>query len=150
MPILESLTDEEFEKLEDISKEAVNNNGETIIKENEFSNVMFIIDKGKCIGTQTVEEGKIPVTIKDYKGGDIIGEGALLKGEKRQENIITNSDFVKVICLDRFSFKNNFGSLEQILMRNMDLYNIFLHLFKKKSLKRKMKIKKKLKKTKHG
>jgi cAMP-dependent protein kinase regulator len=125
VPILEALTDEEFEKLEDISKEAVYNNGETIIKENEFSNVMFIIDKGKCIGTQTVEEGKIPVKTKDYKEGDIIGEAALLKGEKRQENIIANSDFVKLICLDRFSFKNNFGSLEQILMRNMDLYNIF-------------------------
>ena len=123
--ILEALTDEELEKLNDITKEAIYYNGETIIKENEFSNVMFIIDKGRCIGTQTDEEGKIPVKVKDYREGDIIGEGALLKGEKQQENIIANSDFVKLICLDRFSFKNNFGSLEQILMRNMDLYNIF-------------------------
>ena len=125
VPILEALTDEELEKLDDITKEAIYYNGETIIKENEFSNVMFIIDKGRCIGTQTKEEGKVPEKVKDYREGDIIGEGALLKGERRQENIIANSDFVKLICLDRFSFKNNFGSLEQILMRNMDLYNIF-------------------------
>ena len=43
----------------------------------------------------------------------------------KKDKIIANSDYVKLICLDRFSFKNNFGSLEQILMRNMDLYNTF-------------------------
>ena len=125
VPILETLTDEELEKLEAISKEAIYYNGETIIKENEYSNIMFIIDKGRCIGTKTKEKGKIPEKVKDYREGDIIGEFALLKGEKGQENIIANSDIVKLICLDRFSFKNNFGSLEQILMRNLDIYNTF-------------------------
>jgi cAMP-dependent protein kinase regulator len=125
VPILETLTDEELEKLEGISKEAIYYNGETIIKENEYSNIMFIIDKGRCIGTKTKEKGKIPEKVKDYREGDIIGEFALLKGEKGQENIIANSDIVKLICLDRFSFKNNFGSLEQILMRNLDIYNTF-------------------------
>ena len=135
--ILETLTDEELVKLNDITKEPIYYNGETIIKENEFSNAMFIIDKGRCIGTQTKEEGKIPEKVKDYKEGDIIGKRALLKGEKRQENIIANSDFVKLICLDRFSFKNNFGSLEQILMRNIDLYNIFFPPIQEEKLEEK-------------
>jgi cAMP-dependent protein kinase regulator len=125
VPILETLTDDEFEKLEEISKDATYYNGETIIKENEYSNIMFIIDKGRCVGTQTTENGKLPMKSRDYREGDIIGEGALLKPERRQENIIANSDIVKFICLDRFSFKHNFGSLEQILMRNMDLYYTF-------------------------
>ena len=125
VPILETLTDDEFEKLEEISKDAMYYNGETIIKENEYSNIMFIIDKGRCVGTQTTENGKLPMKSRDYREGDIIGEGALLKPERRQENIIANSDIVKFICLDRFSFKHNFGSLEQILMRNMDLYYTF-------------------------
>ena len=123
--ILETLKDDEFEKLEDISKEAIYHNGEAILKENEFSNNMYIIDEGKCIGTKTKEQGKGPVKNKEYRKGDIIGEFALLKGEKSQENIIVNSDTVKLICLDRFSFKSNLGSLETILMRNMDLYNIY-------------------------
>ena len=125
VPILEALNDDEFEKLIDITKEATYYNGETIIKENEYSNIMFIIDKGRCVGTQTTEKGKLPIKSRDYREGDIIGEGALLKPEKRQENIIANSDIVKFICLDRFSFKQNFGSLEQILMRNMELYYTF-------------------------
>ena len=122
VPILQTLTDEEYEKLEKISKEAIYYKGETILKQNEFCNAMLIIDKGKCIGTQTEEEGKIPVKIRDYKEGDIIGEGALLKPEKQQENIIVDTDIVKFICVDRFSFRSNFGSLEQMLMRNLDLY----------------------------
>ena len=122
VPILETFTDEEYEKLEKISKEAVYYKGETILKQNEFCNAMLIIEKGKCIGTQTTEEGKVPIKIRDYKEGDIIGEESLLKAEKQQENIIVESDIVKFICIDRFSFRSNFGSLEQILMRNLDLY----------------------------
>jgi len=122
VPILETLNDEEFENLEKISKEAIYYKGETILKENEFCNAMLIIDKGKCIGTQTTEEGKLPQKIRDYKEGDIIGEESLLKPVKQKENIIVESDIVKFICIDRFSFRSNFGSLEPILMRNLDLY----------------------------
>ena len=125
VPIFETLSDEEFEKLENISKEAVYNNGETILKEKEFSNVLFIIDKGKCIGTETIEEGKMPVKTQDFREGDIIGERALLRGERIPQNIIASSDLVKLICIDRFSFKNNLGSLEHMLMRNMEIYNVF-------------------------
>ena len=120
--IFQTLNDEEFEKLEKISKEAIYYKGETILKQNEFGNAMLIIEKGKCIGTQTGEEGKTPEKSRDYKEGDIIGEKSLLMSEKQQENIIVESDIVKFICIDRFSFRSNFGSLEQILMRNLDLY----------------------------
>jgi len=122
VPILETMADEDYEKLEKISKEAIYYKGETILKQNEFCNAMLIIDKGKCIGTQTTEEGKVPQKTRDYKEGDIIGETSLLKAEKLGENIIVESDIVKFICIDRFSFRSNFGSLEPILMRNLDLY----------------------------
>ena len=122
VPIFQTLTDEEYEKLEKISKEAIYYKGETIFKQNEFCNTMLIIEKGKCIGTQTVEEGIIPEKTRDYKEGDIIGEESLLRAEKQNENIIVETDIVKFICIDRFSFRSNFGSLEQILMRNLDLY----------------------------
>ena len=120
--ILSTLNDDEYEKIQQISKEAVYYKGETIFKENEFCNTMLIIEKGKCIGTQTLEEGKIPEKIRDYREGDVIGETSLLKSEKMKENIIVDTDIVKFICLDRFNFRKNLGSLEQILMRNMELY----------------------------
>ena len=120
--ILSNLNDDEYEKIQQISKEAVYYKGETIFKENEYCNTLLIIEKGKCIGTQTLEEGKIPEKIRDYREGDVIGETSLLKSEKMKENIIVDTDIVKFICLDRFNFRKNLGSLEQILMRNMELY----------------------------
>ena len=120
--ILSMLEDEEFGKLETLTKEAIYTNGETIIKENEFSNTLMILEKGRCLGTTTEENGKMPIEKTKYKEGDALFEKAILRPEKSNENIIANSDLVKLICIDRNGLKNNFGSYENILMRNMELY----------------------------
>ena len=122
IPIFGVLKDEELEKMNQIVKEAIYYKGDTIIKENEFSNMLMIIEEGNCIGKQIVEKGKIPQKKKEYKEYQIFFEESLLKPEKSQESIIAESDVVKFICIDRYTFKNIFGSLEQILMRDMDLY----------------------------
>ena len=120
--ILSMLEDEELEKLESITKEAVYSNGEMIIKENEFSNTLMILEKGKCIGTKTEEKGKIPIETSKYKDGDVLFEKAILRPEKSEENILASSDVVKFICVDRNGLRNNLGQYENILMRNMELY----------------------------
>ena len=120
--ILSMLEDEELEKLESITKEAVYSNGEMIIKENEFSNTLMILEKGKCIGTKTEEKGKTPIETSKYKDGDVLFEKAILRPEKSEENILASSDVVKFICVDRNGLRNNLGQYENILMRNMELY----------------------------
>ena len=122
IPILQTLNDEELERLVQISKEAIYYKDEIIIKENEYQNTLMILEEGNCIETKIVEEGKQPKKTKDYREGFFFGEEALLKPEKRKESIIANSDVVRFICIDRYTFKNIFGSLEQILMRNMEVY----------------------------
>ena len=121
-PILQTLDDEEYEKLVQISKEAIYQKNETIINENEYINTLMILEEGNCIGTKIIEEGKAAKKTKDYKEGNSFGEEALLKPEKSLESIIASSDVVRFICIDRYTFKNIFGSLEQMLMRNLDLY----------------------------
>lgn len=56
VPILQTLDDQELDKLVQISKEAVFNNGETVLKENEYNNNLMIIEEGNCIGKQIVEK----------------------------------------------------------------------------------------------
>ena len=116
------LEQDELEKLETISKEVVYSNGEIIIKENEFSNTLMILDKGKCLGTKTEENGKIPIERSKYKEGDALFEKAVLRPEKSEENILANSDCVKFICIDRNGLKNSLGQYEPILMRNLEYY----------------------------
>ena len=120
--ILSMLEEEELQKLETLTKEVIYTNGEIIIKENEFSNTLMILDKGRCLGTKCEERGKIPVEKTKYKEGDVLFEKAILRPEKSDENIMANSDMVKFICIDRNGLKNNLGQYESILMRNMDIY----------------------------
>ena len=123
LPIFETFIDEEFEKLTTIYKEEIFYKGETIIKENEYLNKLMIIEEGKCTGYKTIESGKAPKRIREYKEEDFFGKMSLLKDELIEETIKATSDIVKFISFDRHTIINNiFGSLELILMRDIDIY----------------------------
>jgi cAMP-dependent protein kinase regulator len=59
-----------------------------------------------------------------YKVGDYFGERALIKNEPRAANVIAKTECT-VVSMDRHSFKRLMGPLEDILKRNMDLYEKF-------------------------
>ena len=122
LPIFETFIDEEFEKLTTIYKEEIFYKGETIIKENEYLNKLMIIQEGKCTGYKTIESGKAPKRIREYKEEDFFGKMSLLKDELIEETIKATSDIVKFISFDRHTINNIFGSLELILMRDIDIY----------------------------
>lgn len=57
-----------------------------------------------------------------YAAGDYFGERALLKNEPRAANVIAKTDCL-VVSVDRHSFKRLMGPLEDIMRRNMELYD---------------------------
>ena len=122
LPIFETFIDEEFVKLSTIYKEEIFYKDETIIKENEYMNKLMIVEEGKCTGYKTIENGKAPKRIRDYKEEDFFGKMALLKDELIEETIKATSNFVKFISFNRHTINNIFGSLELILMRDTDIY----------------------------
>lgn len=65
-----------------------------------------------------------------YKPGDYFGERALIKNEPRAANVFAKTD-CKVVSVDRHSFKRLMGPLDDIMRRNMDVYEEF-HLKDKK------------------
>jgi cAMP-dependent protein kinase regulator len=72
-----------------------------------------------------LEAGQPPKQVKSYKPGDYFGELALLKNEPRAANVIAKTK-LKVVSLERNSFKRLLGPLDQILKRNMDSYGNYL------------------------
>ena len=80
-----------------------------------------MIIEGEAIATKTLEKGKEPKEVKQYKASDYFGELALLKNEPRAANVIAKTK-LKVVSLDRNSFKRLLGPLDEILKRNMGSY----------------------------
>ena len=124
--ILSSIEPYELMQISDALKTATFKKGDYIIKEGEMGDVFYILEEGTCEATKTLEPGKPDTIIKEYSVGDYFGERALIKGEPRAANIIASSETVKVISLDRTSFKRLLGPIEDILKRNIDKYQNFL------------------------
>ena len=124
--ILKDLEPYELSQIADALKTATFKEGDRIIQEGDIGDVFYLLLEGKCIATKNIEPGKPDKIVKEYNEGEYFGERALIKGEPRAANIIVKSPLVKVICLDKNSFRRLLGPIEDILKRNMENYNKFI------------------------
>ena len=124
--ILSTIDPYELMQVCDALKTASFTKGDYIIKEGELGDVFYILEEGECIASKVIEPGKPAQEIKRYKVGEYFGERALIKGEPRYANIEVTSELVKVISLDRASFKRLLGPIEPLLKRNMEKYKQFV------------------------
>lgn len=123
--ILQTMDSYERSKLADAFKEENYEEGDVIIREgDQEGNVFYFVEHGEAIATKTLEPGKPPVEVMQYKPGQYFGEKALIENEPRAANVIAKTPCT-VIVLDRHSFKRLLGPLEEIMKRNMGIYNQF-------------------------
>lgn len=87
--------------------------------------MFYIIEEGEAVATKTHEPGKPADVVKSYSKGEYFGELALIKGEPRAANIVATST-LKLVSIDRDSFKRLLGPIEEILKRNSDKYVKFI------------------------
>jgi cAMP-dependent protein kinase regulator len=123
--ILSTVDNYELTQICDALKVCNFNEGEYVLKEGEFGDVFYIIEQGEAIATITKEPGKPPAKVKDYFPGAYFGELALIRGEPRAANIVAKTP-LKLISLDRMSFKRLLGPIETILSRNSEQYKKFM------------------------
>lgn len=131
--ILSTLKPYELSQIADALKVGYYNKGDYIIKEQDYGDIFYIIVEGEAVATKTLEPGKPPKEVKKYKTLDYFGELALIKGEPRAANIIAITD-IKVITLDRNSFKRLLGPIEEILKRNSEQYIKYVEKQKKNTV----------------
>lgn len=114
----------ERSKLADAIHEQWFEKGDYIIKQGEMGDDFFMLMSGSCKAVKTLEVGKPPSEVAQYTEGDYFGERALLSGEARAASIVAENQ-VCVVYLDRHSFKRLLGPVEEIMKRNMAVYNQF-------------------------
>ena len=124
--ILKTMDPYERSKLGDAVIEQKFKKGDYVITEGEAGTTFYLISEGSAVATKSLGEGEAPVEVKKYERGNYFGERALLTSENRAANIVVTSEECSTLSLDRETFNRLLGSLDKILMRNMDEYNKYM------------------------
>src|SRR5207302_1793413 len=97
-PLFKCLTDEQLDSLLPRGKVVHFGRGESIIRQGENGDSMFIIVAGEA--NVTAERNGVSRQIAGIKTGDCFGEMSLLTGELRSATVIANSD-CEVVEIDK-------------------------------------------------
>lgn len=119
--ILNSVSAYERSQIADAIKEENFKKGDQIIKQGDEGSIFYMISEGEAIANRVFEPGEEEKEVMQYTPGDYFGELALLRNEPRAASVIATTELV-VLKLDRLSFKRMIGPLENILRRNMEMY----------------------------
>lgn len=123
--ILETMEPYERSVLSDAFVEESFKAGEYIIRQGEEEGHKFyLLEEGDLVATIKLTPTEEPKEVMSYKPGDYFGERALIKNEPRAANVIAKTDVI-VVSVDRHSFKRLMGPLDDIMRRNMDVYEAF-------------------------
>lgn len=117
VPLLETLLPYERSIIADALEPKTYRDGDVLIRQGEKGDNFYILERGKVV----VTKGEPQVEVKIYGEGDYFGELALLNDQPRAANVRAVG-VVRVLTLSREDFANLMGPCEEILKRNMILY----------------------------
>lgn len=122
VPILATLNEMEVSALADALAEEVYEDGSTICTQGDEGNFFYIIKSGAAECSQVDASGNSKV-VASLATGAYFGEIALLTSKPRQATVKATSGQLTVLSLDRATFVRVFGPMEDIMKRQMELYN---------------------------
>ncbi|XP_072292973.1 cGMP-dependent protein kinase 2 [Eucyclogobius newberryi] len=112
--LLKELPEDTLSRIADCLHVDYYDRGEYIIREGEEGDTFFIIAKGQVLVTQSSEAFTEPQEIKTLTVGEYFGEKALISEDVRSANVICNENDTHCLVLDRESFTQMFGTLEEL------------------------------------
>jgi len=98
--------------------------GEQIIQQGDAGDKFYIVLEGECEAKKAFVPGQDPQKVMTHKAGDYFGELALIKNEMRAASVYTSTPNVKVLNMDRKTFKRLCGPIEDILRREAKRYEM--------------------------
>lgn len=115
--LLKDMDPYERSKLADALKAQKFNSGDLVIQQGDSGDTFYMLEDG------TAEAIKDDNVVMRYKRGDYFGELALMRDQPRAASVKATSP-LKVVSLDRRSFKRLLGPVESILSRNAGRYEM--------------------------
>lgn len=102
VPIFAPLSDEETQKLAENSRLRIFAPGESIVRQGQKGNSMFVVHSG-AVDVQRSEEGAVK-TLRKLREGDFFGEMGLLTGEPRSATVLAVEE-CEVLEIDNLCLK---------------------------------------------
>jgi len=96
--------------------------GSLVIKQGGVGDKFFVVLEGECEAKKASSEDAEPQWVMTHKVGDYFGELSLLKNELRAASVFTSAPNVKLLWMDRKTFKRLCGPIEDILTREAVRY----------------------------
>lgn len=121
VPILQTLTEMEIMTLADSLVEEKYNDEDVICTQGDEGDYFYIVKDGAAVCYQVDAEGENKV-VATLSTGNYFGEIALLTTKPRQATVKASGS-LNVLALDRSTFTRVFGSLDEMMKRNMEEYN---------------------------
>lgn len=97
------LTDSELATVAAVTKRQDFNLGDTVFRESEDGQSLYIIKKGEVKACKIAPDGEL-FTLTIMKDGDIFGEMSFLDGRPRSATIVAVSD-LETYIIDKFDFE---------------------------------------------
>ncbi|QDZ22752.1 cAMP-dependent protein kinase [Chloropicon primus] len=120
VPLFSGMLPTERAKIADVLETVRFKAGDTIIHQGENGDKFFILEEGKVTAKVFTQSGS-NIDLKDYGPGDYFGELALLNDKPRAASIVSMTDSL-CVSMDAQSFKRLLGRCENIMRRNMEVY----------------------------
>jgi cAMP-dependent protein kinase regulator len=126
VPLLSTLSNMELMALADATREVEYAGDEVVCLEGERGDFFGIIREGEAIVTQKDPDSGFEKVIAALKTGKYFGEIALITNKHRTASVRSApKQILKVLTVDRATFKRILGPLDDIMRRNMETYNDF-------------------------
>eukprot|EP00795_Rhopilema_esculentum_P005180 gene5180-313_t len=116
--LLKDLSEEMMYRIVDVVEEDFYSEDDYIVREGEKGNTFYIIKSGRVKVLQMISGHHEPQEIRQLEAGDYFGEKALLSEDVRTASIIALSPGVECMVIERETFLNVIGALENI--QNID------------------------------
>lgn len=95
-----------------------------IITQGDVGDKFFIVLEGECVAKKSFVPGAEQKKVMTHKTGDYFGELSLLKNEPRAASVFSSTPVVKLLSMERRTFKRLLGPIEDILRREAKRYDI--------------------------
>jgi len=114
VPLLSTLPPSVLAKISDVLEVEIYNKGDYIVREGTSGDTFYIISDGSVKVTKKSEKDLKEEQIRTLTKGDYFGEQALLKTDLRTANVVAESDALECLTLDRESFLQLVGDLNEL------------------------------------